>query len=728
MITAGICMGASNIKISKIEHKNNEIIIKEQINRTHEGNVKVTLRKIMEQYNLENIPMAVTGRKFKSMVELPSVSEAETTELAYDYIKDKYPDVEAIVSAGGETFMVYEINERGKIINVYTGNKCASGTGEFFLQQIKRMDLNVDKAMELAKIENPYRVSGRCSVFCKSDCTHALNKGEDKGRIVAGLCEMMVDKIMELLNKCDARNIMVVGGTSNNQVMIDYLKMRLEEVVVPEEANHFEALGSAIWALSNGEKVNKQQLFDKEQRTFDFLPPLEEYRDQVTFHNLDKGKPEDGDRCILGLDVGSTTTKAVVIREEDSTILASEYLRTSGDPVAAARNCYQSLHSQLEKKDIEIIGLGVTGSGRKITGLHALTDSVINEIIAHATGAVYFDEDVDTIFEIGGQDAKYTYIVNKVPTDYAMNEACSAGTGSFLEEAAEESLNIKMEDIAGIALKGENPPNFSDQCAAFISSDIKNAIQEGISIENICAGLVYSICLNYTNRVKGNRPVGDKVFMQGGVCYNKAVPMAMAALTGKEIIVPPEPGLMGAFGVALVVKQQLDLELIEENKFDLKQLMERKVEYGEPFVCSGGKENCDRKCKINILKIDGKKYPFGGICNKYMNMNQDEEYDIRELDLVRYRENLIYNKYFGQTKKKNKRGKIGINRSLAVNSLLPFSSNFFSELGYEVILPENIREEGIQKQTAAFCYPVEISHGYMCDLLEKDLDYIFLPH
>ncbi len=171
-----------------------------------------------------------------------------------------------------------------------------------------------------------------------------------------------------------------------------------------------------------------------------------------------------------------------------------------------------------------------------------MTDGVINEIIAHATGAVYFDEEVDTIFEIGGQDAKYTYITNGVPSDYAMNEACSAGTGSFLEEAARETLDIEMEEIAPIALKGTNPPNFNDQCAAFISSDIKNAFQEGISMEDIVAGLVYSICMNYSNRVKGNRTVGQKVFMQGGVCYNRAVPLAMAALTGKKIIVPPDPG------------------------------------------------------------------------------------------------------------------------------------------------------------------------------------------
>jgi len=170
-----------------------------------------------------------------------------------------------------------------------------------------------------------------------------------------------------------------------------------------------------------------------------------------------------------------------------------------------------------------------------------MTEGVINEIIAHATGALFFDSQVDTIFEIGGQDAKYTYIYKGSPSDYAMNDACSAGTGSFLEEVTKETMGVAMEDIGPLALLGQKPPNFNDQCAAFISSDIKNAFQDGLTREDILAGLVYSICMNYTNRVKGNRPVGKKIFMQGGVCYNRAVPIAMACLTGKNIVVPPEP-------------------------------------------------------------------------------------------------------------------------------------------------------------------------------------------
>jgi predicted CoA-substrate-specific enzyme activase len=723
-------MGASNIKIVKTTRNSDNLKVLEHNSLPHQGNAAKTLKKMLADFNLEaEDNFAVTGRKFKKFVDFPSISEPEATELAYQELKDNYPPVAAIVSAGGENFMVYELDENGSIADVHSGNKCASGTGEFFLQQLKRMNISLEEAMQSAQTDNPYQLSGRCSVFCKSDCTHALNKGQEKGKIVAGLCRMMADKIMELLSNFKAESIMVVGGSSKNRVMLDFLKQKLPQVVVPEEANYFEALGTALWSEKYGRKFPAGEIYSRDKSSFEFLDPLENYSDQVTFREMERGIVEQNDSCLLGIDVGSTTTKAVIMRQKDEALLASVYLRTGGDPVRAAKDCYTKLLAKIGEKEIKIVGLGVTGSGRQIVGLHALTESIHNEIMAHARAAVYFDSEVETIFEIGGQDAKYTYLINEVPTDYAMNEACSAGTGSFLEEAAAESFNIEVEEIEEIAMRGKNPPNFNDQCSAFISSDIKSAIQEGLEVEDICAGLVYSICLNYTNRVKGNRAVGEKIFMQGGVCYNKAVPIAMAALTDKEIIVPPEPGLMGAYGEALLVKQNLSLGLTEEKDFKLKELAERKIKYHKSFICQGGEEDCDRRCEINLMEIKGKKYPFGGACNKYVNLSHDLNYDVQKLDYVRKREKMVYQKYFAEPEPDKIRGRIGINRSLTVNTLLPLYSKFFAELGYQVVLPQNIDEKGVQNQAAAFCHPVGLSHGYIHDLLNNyETDYIFLPH
>ena len=314
-----------------------------------------------------------------------------------------------------------------------------------------------------------------------------------------------------------------------------------------------------------------------------------------------------------------------------------------------------------------------------------------------------------------------------------MNEACSAGTGSFLEESAYETLGVEMEKIGDIALRGESPPNFNDQCAAFISSDIKNAIHEGLQHKDIVAGLVYSICMNYSNRVKGNRPVGEKVFMQGGVCYNKAVPLAMASLVGKPIVVPPEPGLMGAFGVALEVKNRIDAGLLATADFDLQILANRAVEYGKSFVCKGGKEKCDRRCEIAMITVEGKKYPFGGACNRYYNLRHNVSYDIASLDLVKIRQKLIFEKYGASSPSQSdikQQGTIGFNRSFLTNTYYPLYSNFFAELGYEIILPAEPAQEGIEQRNAPFCYPAELAHGFFYSLIESgtSLDYIFLPH
>ncbi len=759
LTSLGLCLGASTVSIVQLEqdqnsktynptkHNNNPRIIKSSL-YPHEGNPKKTLLRFINGLDLNKFDRIVaTGRLFRSFVNFTSISEPEAVEYAYRYIKPTDILCPAVVSAGGETFMVYVLNRFGQISNVLTGNKCASGTGEFFLQQLRRMDVTLEEAARWAAATEPYPVSGRCSVFCKSDCTHATNKGVPKSRVTAGLCRMMANKILELLKKVEKKNIIITGGTARNHMMIERLREDIPGLIVPDEAPYFEALGAALWGLENETNTltGISELLSTEVSSFDTLPFLKDFNHMVEFKTIEKGEIHPDDTCILGLDVGSTTTKAILLRKSDDALLASVYLRTSGDPVGASRQCYRAVLNQVKQKvhpsEISIEGLGVCGSGRQIAGLHALTDSVINEIIAHAAAAVYFDPQVDTIFEIGGQDAKYTYITNSVASDYAMNEACSAGTGSFLEESAHETLGVKMEEIADIALKGEHPPNFNDQCAAFITSDIKTAIHEGVEHENIVAGLVYSICMNYSNRVKGNRPVGEKVFMQGGVCYNRAIPLAMAFLVGKPIIVPPEPGLMGAYGVALEVKKRIENGLLQKQHFDLEVLQNRQVNYGKSFICKGGKEKCDRQCNIAMIELEGNTYPFGGACNRYYNLRYNIRYNVKKLDMVRVRQRLVFEKYGAQSVfdadqylsgKNNKKTqkKIGINRSFLVNTYYPLYSTFFTKLGFEIVVPDSYSQKGIDQKNASFCYPAELTHGFFHTLIgmKNPPEYIFLPH
>ncbi|MCP4603616.1 MAG: activase [Proteobacteria bacterium] len=727
----GICLGASNIKVVELVKDNDDIQVARTLVRGHESNLREVFKEISADFVRDDCQFgAITGRKLRHITRATSITEPEAIEyaLAYDRSRNQLDNgYNALVSLGSESFIAYFLNRDATISSVETGNKCASGTGEFFLQQIRRMNISVDEAVQLAMDTDVYRVSGRCSVFCKSDCTHALNKGIPIGRVTSGLCQMMAEKVIELLEKADIKKVIAIGGVTKNTVVMDNLRDRLDGLYIPQAADCFEALGAAYFALTRSVpfEFQKGDLFLDQKSSFTFLPPIKDAEPLVTFESFDRGTAKDGDECILGLDVGSTTTKAVLLRTSDDAVLASEYLRTNGDPIQASRQCYRALDTQTKAK-VDIIGLGITGSGRHIAGLHASTTAIINEIIAHATGAAFFDPGVDTIFEIGGQDAKYTYLTNGVPSDYAMNEACSAGTGSFLEESAMESLGIRYTDIEHIALDGCKAPNFNDQCAAFISSDIKTATHEGLGKEEIVAGLVYSICMNYTNRVKGQRPIGKKIFMQGGVCHNKAVPLAMANLIERPIIIPPDPGLIGAFGVSLEVKNRIENGLLNRDAFSLAELADREISYGKSFICKGGKERCDRHCEIAMPIINDKKLPFGGACNRFYNKRHRIAHHGTDLDIVRRRQELLFSDY-GPTPSKRIPKKIGISRSYYTNTFYPLFHTFFSQLGCEVVLSDGADADGQKKRRSSFCYPGELAHGFFANLLKKDLDYIFLP-
>ncbi|MBU2252671.1 MAG: activase, partial [Proteobacteria bacterium] len=354
----GLCLGASNISLVHMEQElegNGELLqhITAHSVHTHEGDAKGSLIRALKGIDIQSFDrIAATGRKFRRFVNLTSIPEPEAVECAYAFVKPPDVDCPAVVSAGGETFMVYVLNRSGRITNVVTGNKCASGTGEFFLQQLRRMNVGLEEAAQWAGVEKPYQVSGRCSVFCKSDCTHATNKGIPKPQVTAGLCKMMADKILGLLKKVERRNIMIIGGAAQNRMMIEYLRQEIPGLVVPETASYLEALGAALWGLSHETAPfpGFAELFVTRATSFDSLPPLTDFAGQVEFKTMERDTIRPGDACVLGLDVGSTTTKAVLIRRADHALLASVYLRTNGDPVGASRRCYRSLLEQVQQK------------------------------------------------------------------------------------------------------------------------------------------------------------------------------------------------------------------------------------------------------------------------------------------------------------------------------------------------------------------------------------------
>ncbi len=728
MESCGINIGSTSVKV--VLCNNNEI--QKFCVLPHEGDVPGTLGKIVAGIRIpDNAKAIVTGNEGRFMINLPRVIESVCIE---EVLRHLVVDPVAVVSMGGEDLVVYTIGEDKKIKTSFSGNKCAAGTGEFFKQQLARMDMTLNDVASIPADSKVMKLSTRCSVFMKSDCTHRLNKGEaTKGDIVLSLSNVMAIKVVDFLKKARIQKGVVVltGGITQNLFILQFIKEKLPNVtfLVPESAPYFEAYGAALLAQTYGGLIG-DNLFEKHTVSFPRFSNLTSALDKVTYIPSKRSRAKPGGEYILGVDGGSTTTKACLIDIHTHEIVADYYGRTHGDPVKALKQCIeqiqQQLYEQIGDASITISLAATTGSSREILGVFLETPAIYNEIIAHSVGTTYFKPDIDTIFEIGGQDAKYVYLKNGVPIDYAMNEACSAGTGSFLEESAQGDLNIAHAwEIGDIALQAEEPLKFGEHCSAFINSDIRKAIQQGASKEDITAGLVTSIVANYLNRVVGNRTIGNAIVLQGGVAKNKAVPLAFAMLLQKNITVPPDPELMGCFGVAMVALQKLQSGLLQKKLYSLDAIVQTEIIYEREFTC----KSCDNYCPIRVLKVNGNKYMFGGRCNKYANMRKKRIINDDEVvDFIEKRNQLLFEECAPQPLTGSSPIRVGIPLCFSTYSLWPLYAWFFSQLGVAIVTSDEISDEGKAKAESAYCFPAEIAHGAVKNILDKGVDYIFLPH
>ncbi len=728
----GIDIGSVNVKVTLWHETDpkNAII-------AHEGHIQGALRNALDTLGLpedgRDVRAVVTGGAGRLRVAVPDVIAPQAIEAALAHLG---LSVRAVVSVGGEDLVVFTLGEDGRIQNTYAGNKCASGTGEFFRQQLGRMDMTLDDLDFSADSARLLKLSARCSVFMKSDCTHRLNKGEATRQDIAlSLSRVMADKVSEFLVKAKIRSghVLLTGGVTRNRFFVDFLRANWPEIefVVPEMAQTFESFGAALLARTAGGPLPPREVLLRPRSAMDYglFQALPSVGDLVRRHPSRRAPVNPDAEYILGIDGGSTTTKIALVDAATMEVAAAHYGRTHGDPVAALKNCVREVLSQLGGVKPKIRWAATTGSSRELLGVFTETDGVYNEIIAHTVGTTYFEPEVDTIFEIGGQDAKYVLLNNGVPIDYAMNEACSAGTGSFLEESAASDLDIHCaEHIGPVALAAESPLKFGEHCSAFINSDIRKAITGGAPSEDIVAGLIFSIVSNYLNRVVGNRTIGDHIALQGGVAKNPAVPLAFAQLVGKPISVPPDPELMGCFGVARLAKLKHDEGLLPAGEFDLQALLDKEIVYRGEFVCRA----CDNLCPIRNLEVGGRRYPFGGRCSKYTGARRRKGTDEPvAVDHVAARTALMFEDWarFEDLPAPVDHGPVvGVPLAFSVHSLWPFYARWFAELGVRVQLSEKVIPQGVAKQESNYCFPAEIAHGAIQDLLDRGVDTLFLPH
>ncbi len=721
----GIEIGAVSVKWV-LRTQNGEVT---PIIAQHGGNPKKKVQELVEKHpNTNASRIVITGEAARGLFDLPYRSETECIEKALAFHSLK-PDV--VLSLGGETFSVYSLKD-GMIKNIISTTKCAAGTGEFIVQQFKRMGLSLEEGLKQSEGGKLVQLATRCSVHCKSDATHKLNKGEcSPGDIAKSLIHDLAEKVSKMVEiaKWPTRLIVVCGGVANNRFFIENLRQFFNdsEVVVLPYSPYLEAFGASLYASELPENItipNNDKWIKPLSVAFETLNGLKEAESFLDYKvRFDVGKKIVPDaRYILGVDAGSTTTKAVLFNVSDGSVGASCYLRTLGNPVQATKNCLNELIKQVGDVPIKIIQAGVTGSGREMVSVYLDNCRSFNEILAHAKAASEHVPDVDTVFEIGGQDSKFISFLKGVPIDYAMNEGCSAGTGSFLEESASVDMGVAMEDISTIAIRSKHPIAFGERCAAFINTDLRNALQQGANQEDVVAGLAYSIADNYISRIVGARHIGENLLFLGGVALNKSVALAIASRTQRKVVVPTHPELMGCVGTSLMTRDLLQDGDIAESTQKLKDLVEGKMEIKGTLSCT----SCENRCEIQKIAIRNKTYPFGGLCSKY-EIQRHKSGKAREgKDLVAVRTEMMFDE-FGPYKLQNPRGNIGLPMALTTLELFPFYAKLINELGYNVIL-SNPSKEGNTKTRGAMCYPCELVHGAVYDLMDRDVDFIFLPH
>lgn len=699
----GINIGAVTVKVVSLDGDRVDVRIV-----PHQGRAPQVVEALCREFPV-GASVGVSGH-------LGHISEVAATEAALGYVDGRF---DAVASLGGEAFAIYLLDGT-RILSVLSHNKCAAGSGEFFVQQIGRLGLDMETAIDRSFEGKVVPLAFRCSVHCKSDITHKLNRQEATTQdVLHTLHDSMANKVVSLLEKGQRplNRLLAVGGVAQNRAMIASLREKLPhtEVVVLPESPYFEALGTAL--LTRAEPIHHSPNLTA-RASLGTLPNLAQCESRVTLVSTPHPDPLAAGPFVLGVDAGSTTTKAVLLDPVTRRIVASHYGRTNGDPLAATRQCLRALVDQVGSRQVSLVG--TTGSAREIIGAYLGTPHVYNEISAHAAGAAQYDPQVDTIFEIGGQDSKYVFLRNGVPVDYTMNAACSAGTGSFLEECAQGDLGLPLAEIAEVALRAEAPVQFKATCAAFINSDIRAALQQGYSRDDVAAGLVYSIVHNYLTTVKGRRPVGNKVFLQGGVAMNRAVGHAFAQCLDKQVVIPPHPELLGAIGVALLTMERSHDAVT--GVMDLASLAAPAMKGLGQFTCRG----CGNHCTIDRFEVAGRQFPFGGRCSRFENVRQGGKRAKREVaDLVKARNELIFAPAALRCEGMN--GRIGIPRALTAHSLYPLYATFFRQLGMDVVLSD-IDPAGWLKANSAFCFPVQIAHGAVLDLVKRGVGTVFLPH
>ena len=774
MYTVGIDIGSVSINCVVLDEAGD--LVYEAPYQRHFGRfvpqTLESLKDIYERFGEERIlTAAFTGNhgkiiasRLKALYEYESITQV----LGVLYL---VPDASAVVTMGGQDAALYLLTHRDGqwyLKSFAMNGPCAAGTGSFIDQQAERLssflyDENVSFCQEhISEILANFIARGqdstsaapvacRCTVFTKSDMIHLQNKGEPLANIIAGLHQGNAANYISTIvaNQEVTAPVVFIGGVASNRLQVEAFQRYFPDLIVPPHHTSLGALGAALFARSEEVRSRPdltalETMADETASDFPIALPLElrktTFTDNVVIP-IRKQIPRTKLQVYLGVDVGSTTTKTVLM-DVNQNIIHKQYVQTQGKPIEVAQRLIASIGEEFGDS-LEILGTATTGSGRHVVGDFINADLIIDEITAHARAAVHWDPQVDTVFEIGGQDSKYIWIEQGNPMDFDMNKVCAAGTGSFLHELANKlRINI-VKEFQEIALSSPSPINLAERCTVFMESDLVSYLQKGARLEDLIAGLCYAIVYNYLNRVVEKRRVGKRVMFLGGPSLNKGIVAAFENVLDQEIIMPEHREVLGAHGAALsLMEKRLNSEVVRSNFLGIEPLVQADISHKEK-ICRADKK-CHNECKLKIYNFGGRKSVWGGDCGRYEMRGDRKEteenwFKKRELlwldylkdRVVDFRELRSRAKSTGQPHESfDGKPIIGIPQALHMLQYGILWTHFWTNLGFAVVFSPKTDQEisvaGIESMTAETCYPIIVFQGHVKTLMGQTR-YLFLP-
>ncbi len=739
---AGIDIGSTTVKLVVLDEKD-EIRYGEY--RRHRSHTQKTLCELLqdakEKLGKCILHLQITGSGgigLGKALDIPFVQEVVATCSAIRFVA---PQTDVAIELGGEDAKIIYF---GNGVEERMNGVCAGGTGSFIDQMAALLQTDAEGLNEAAKdYKTIYPIAARCGVFAKTDIQPLINEGATKADLAASIFQAVVNQTISGLacGKPIRGTVAFLGGPLHysselKNAFIRTLKLTEETSVDPDNSHLFAALGAALTATET-EGFFVEELIEKLSRGVEMeseikrLPALfeskEEYEAFRIRHEratLPKGRISDYEgECFLGIDAGSTTTKLALIGEKGE-LLFSYYKNNQGNPVQTAINAIKEMQEMLPKT-AKIMRSCSTGYGEALLKAAFCLDEGEVETVAHSKAAAFFDGKVDCVLDIGGQDMKCIKLKDGFVDSVTLNEACSSGCGSFIENFA-NSLSLTAAEFAGKALFAQNPVDLGTRCTVFMNSNVKQAQKEGASVSDISAGLAYSVIKNALYKViKLTNPnqLGKHIVVQGGTFYNHAVLRALEKIAGLEVICPDISGIMGAFGAALIAKETYNGQ--PTSMLSMEDIVSLTYKTNTAR-CKG----CTNNCMLTVnLFSGGRRHITGNRCEKGAGTSSTAKNGV---NLVAYKRERIFAYEERFKGKEAPRGKIGIPRVLNIYENFPFWATFFDELGFEVVLSPNsdrkLYELGMDSiPSESECYPAKLAHGHVQWLINAGIKTIFHP-